>query len=133
MDEDKDKLERIEEELRQCKDRQKVTARAVADLAIGLNSYARQSRDQHQELLGIVLGTMAEKRQERERKNSDDYTDKFKIPGGQGSVELTRGAQRRIIKWVLLAVVAAGLHVVQFAWERFAEHRERPAVEKSVP
>lgn len=127
---DREILERIEAELRQCKERQKVTARAVADLAIGLNSGERQARDRHQELLGVALGQLAERKvAERTRKNSDDYTDKFKIPGGQGSVELTRGAQKRIVKWVLLGVFAVGLHAVQFVWERVAEHRAKPVAE----
>ncbi len=123
-------IKAVREEARLGKERQKVTARAVADLAIGLNSGERQARDRHQELLGIVMGAFAEKKiVERRRKDSEDQTDSFRIPGGQGHVELTRGAQRKLVKWVLLALAAIGRHAIQFAWEWLAEHRAKPTAE----
>lgn len=113
--------------LHQLAERQKLTAKAVADLALGLNSAERQARDRHQELVGIALGSIAERRTERERKSSEDQTDSFKLSTGD-KFELTRRTQKRIVRWVLLGLAAVGLHAAQYLWERAAEHR-KPAGE----
>jgi hypothetical protein len=123
-----DKLDQILAELRLVKERQKLTAKSVADLSIGLNSAQTASRNRDAETHGLILGLRSEMvvaPQVRDRKNSEDKTDSFRLPSGD-SVELTRRTQRRIVRWVLLAVVAIGLHAAQYLWERAAEHRSAP-------
>lgn len=125
------KLDLLDLDLRRIKERQKLTAKSVADLGIGLNSAQIASRNRDGETHGLILGLRSELAVApavRDRKNSEDKTDSFRLPGGGGDkLELTRRTQKKLVRWVLLGVFAVGLHAVQFVWERAAEHRAPPA------
>lgn len=120
------KLDQLDLELRRVKERQKLTAKTVADLGIGLNHAQVASRNRDGETHGLILGLRSELAvgpAPRDRKNSEDKTDSFRLPGGGGDkLELTRRTQKKLVRWVLLGVFAVGLHAVQFVWERAAEH-----------
>lgn len=122
---DREMLEMVVLELRRVRERQKRTAKAVADLGLGLNSAQIASRNRDGETHGLILGLRSELAvtpAPRDRKNSEDKTDSFRLPSGD-SVELTRRTQKKLVRWVLLAVAAIALHAAQYVWERAAEHR----------
>jgi hypothetical protein len=60
-----------------------------------------------------MLSVLTEARVARS-KDSDDATDKFKLPGAGVKLELTRKAQKQIITWVILGVGVALSHVVHY-------------------
>lgn len=101
---------------------QKRTAQSIADLALVLEQQARQARERHDEHMSISLALLTERRsapaEQRPRRNSDDLTDRFRLPGDSGVVELSRRTQRRILGWVILALVIAATHVAQFLLTR---------------
>lgn len=103
--------------LRKILEQQKATARAVADLALGLNFEGRTARDRHSELQGLLLGLLSPPAPARATKSKSEPSQKFPVPGGEegDSVVLTERTQKKIIRWVLLGLAAASLHVVQWA------------------
>jgi hypothetical protein len=86
--------------LAKISERQKAIARAIADIAIALNTEATLRRDRDAELQGIVLGLISEvnRAPERKRRDSED-TQKFAIGGN--SLELTKATRRKIFHWGL--------------------------------
>jgi hypothetical protein len=134
---DSEKLDMVILELRRVKERLKLTAKAVADLSLGLSSAQIASRNRDGETHGLILGLRSELAvgpAPRERKNSEDHTDSFKLPGGGGDkIELTRRTQKKLIRWVLVGLFAVALHAVQFVWERAAEHRPLPPPVQALP
>jgi hypothetical protein len=107
----------IEAQLAKIAERQKATARSVADLALGLNHESISHRDRHAETQGLILGLSAELRQApaRERRDSEDTKD-FPLPGlADGEhVRLSKRTQRKIIRWVMVGVLFALTHVAHF-------------------
>lgn len=103
--------------LAKISDRQKAIARAVADIAVALNTAHRLQRDEYAELQGLLLGALHEMRAPaaRERRDSQD-TKKFPLPGGEegDALQLTKRTQRKILKWVILATAGVLLHVLQW-------------------
>jgi hypothetical protein len=114
---EEEKISAIEAQLAKIAERQKATARAVADLALGLNTEAIAHRDRHAETQGLILGMIAELRHEpkRERRNSEDTQD-FPLPGGSDGehVRLSKRTQRKILRWVLVGTLFALTHVAHF-------------------
>lgn len=96
-------------------------ARAIADLAIGLSTATTQSLARHDELMGLLLALVTErreerKRDERKRRDSSEDTSRFKIPGGEtgDAIELTRKTQRKILEKVLLVLLFLISHVANY-------------------
>lgn len=96
-------------------------ARALADLAIDLSTSATQARARHDELMGMLLADLSErrderKRDERKRRDSSEDTSRFKIPGGEkgDAIELTRKTQRKILEKVLLVLLFVISHVANY-------------------
>lgn len=114
---DDEKITAIEAQLAKIAERQKVTARSVADLAVGLNYEAGASRDRHAETQGLILGLAAELRQPpaRERRDSEDTKD-FPLPGlaDDEHVRLSRRTQRKILRWIAVGALFALTHVAHF-------------------
>ena len=102
---------------REMIDTQKRMVKAVTNLALGLDSAAKLDEQRHDQLVGMLLADVAEKRSERKRHDSGDYTDKFKLPGGN-KLELTRHTQHAIVRalirygWIVLVFV--GTHLIHY-------------------
>ena len=99
--------ERQEAHLRAISDRQRRTAKAVADLALGMQAETHQSRARHSELLGVALAQRAQRTLAaggaRER---EDDTDRVEIAKGV-DVELSRARQRQLVQLFLTVLKAA--------------------------
>lgn len=94
-------------------DQQRRTATSVGNLSLGLSAHANRLQSQHDQIVGILLADVSEKREQRKRHDSGDDTNKFKFPSGD-SIELTRRSQKRIVQGVLLGVLWVLSHVVQY-------------------
>ena len=119
-------LARLLQELRTASAHQKLTATAVADLALGLNAAETGRRRDAQQLVGLILTVLpgAEKKPAKAKKGArgDESSDVFKLPGGN-SLELTHTTQRRIVNIVLIVLAFVATHVAAY----FAlPHPERP-------
>jgi hypothetical protein len=68
----------------------------------------------------LLLGILSELRAKHERKRRDsDDTSEFGLPGGEREdrIRLTKRTQRRILKWAIVSLIAATLHVAQWLWQ----------------
>lgn len=123
------RLSLLDQRMSVAADRQRATARAVADLTLGLNAAKTAALARHDELTGLLLGFRAEvlnPQGERRRLSSEDRTDSFKLPTGD-RVELTRRTQRRILRGVLLAVAWIGSLILQHIATHALERTEHAA------
>jgi len=127
--------EKILQRLSTLADRQKLTARSVADLAIGLNTFSRQINQRLDKIEGalvVLLGAPAKK----PRRDTPESTDKFKLPAG---VELqvpratTKSAIEKAGKYVFYVLLFLLSHLANCLvnhahWPAALEPKRAPAV-----
>lgn len=119
-------LDQLARDLHQYVSWQRRTATAVTNLSLGLNSAETNHRNDHQQLVGLLLSMLPDaklSKPPRERRDSDN-TDTFKLPGGN-ELALTRRTQKRVVHLVLVALAFIASHVVAYF---VVPHPERPAV-----
>lgn len=130
MDETPD--EKILRLLAQTAERQKLTARAVGDVAVGLNTMDRRLTDRLDQVQGVLITLISEPSPKKRRRDTPEHTDKFKLPAGvevQAPRETTRKFVEKLGKlafWLALVGLTHAAHCLAAHEVELVKHPAAP-------
>lgn len=141
---------------------QNQVARAVGNLALGLSAHSRKITEQYEANRGLMLTILSTLREgsgatdgehsggpkgktkprpksgatevEPGSERGDEVSDVFPIPftGGQDFAQLSRKTQRKIVRWLLLALAFVATHFAHFVYDHLSFEQKVQQEQESV-